>query len=1499
MLQRPAGFSSTITPNARDELQNTTLNEGSSSSNSERCIQLQNSNHENAAKKENVAVVLDTGTGKTMIALLLTHYMLFPEKKATTDNSLIVFIAENKILVTQQFNFITNGLKQLQKMDLFNSTENLDMSKQIDSDVDEMCSCYVGGESGLLPKIISQKLLQKKRFIATTAQFLHNMLSHNALKMEQISLLIIDECHHCGEGDHPYKSIMSQFYRPLREELRPKIFGMTASAINCKGNVTEKAIQQKLELEYSLDCKLTTIMSGTDLYNELLEHTNLPEESVILYKHNIDIDSDFVEKFEDFLLHTIKRIVSRKEIMNADDLEGILQKLSVDVLYLYHELGAWAIEEYFNLLFENIEYSTVSPPISIEQQDEHKAMSDAYENFKFLHGKAVVEASSSRHLELQVDKSLKKEIMQSLHTFLQGTETFMESSKTTRLMELLQQNYWSDDGEIFNDWVRGLVFCERRIATVLLSKYCSRNLGLNCDFIVGHNADTGKKSLGLKGAATPSKQQNKIESFRKGLVNCLFCTNVVEEGFDVPACNLVIRFDPFNDYLRAYIQSRGRARKKGSKFIIMIDAEDEKQRIFCSKRKEVHTQMQQLICADHSEERQNFVPTQIPSTEYVTPTGAKATLTSSIQIVNRYYSLRSGSYYEKKPNFEVYEYGGEYITDLPFLITVQYNHVQLLITRYCALKAVKLLHQYKELDDNLFPYDPNQENISIPQQEPVPYDKTKQKSKVPKALDGSNVSTLGSQLEIFLYDILMDDVDTNFQFILPKRIDNEVEDLLRIEIKGSRKVVLQYSTSRVVDAEWVRKSFEHHDFMFRKLSKLSRSNATDEYENSVRQWSFFVLPKNMEEHFTNVPLLDLIKKKRNDNETWIKDMVLETSYNHKIYLANRVRYDLNPNATFSAPEFSSYKDFCEKRWNLVLKDLNQPLVEAYQPKFSSLGRNHTEVHSDSTVMLVPEFVNACSFSVEMMSFIRNIPEILYNLRHRLLTIELSKTLDFYEPLRQLKDVDKTLDGLNLLQEAITAKRTNLKVNYEKLEFYGDTILKYVTCKKLFFSFPDLMPGALSRLKQQLVSNEYLANAFISSNLEKFILTEPLSHGLIVNNLTPFSENSFEDWEEMRNQDMKKKVLADVVESIIGFCYLQFEDMSYVERFLDRIGFRFPDKNNVEYFEAIPSSTKKDVLEKLFKITEREVLSKVEWQISYIFNDKKLLLEALIHASYHSKVNYERFEFLGDAILDMIITKRIIHEFYVKPKNDHSIIPPDLPSMNELRERIIKNQSFTAIANSLRLFDYIIFSGEDITHNILTFITSNDQENVMVKILSDAVESIAAAIYLDNDHCLESVEVVFDTFWEPFLNAEFEKTRIKARQSVQILSALSSEFENTIESSEITLFLMKNMNRDPSIVLNEVLQKYIWLKYPNDGSNLIFQETTIRPEPPTKLDANFIITFIGHSFMGTDRNLKSAKKKAAAATLLFIKDKSNKLYELIDDYIRIHQEIPKTDHDLHQ
>lgn len=65
-------------------------------------------------------------------------------------------------------------------------------------------------------------------------------------------------------------------------------------------------------------------------------------------------------------------------------------------------------------------------------------------------------------------------------------------------------------------------------------------------------------------------QQEVIDNFRSGRVTLLIATSVAEEGLDIQACHSVIRFD-LAKTVCGYIQSRGRARRPGSDYVLMVE----------------------------------------------------------------------------------------------------------------------------------------------------------------------------------------------------------------------------------------------------------------------------------------------------------------------------------------------------------------------------------------------------------------------------------------------------------------------------------------------------------------------------------------------------------------------------------------------------------------------------------------------------------------------------------------------------------------------------------------------------------------------------------------------------------------------------------------------------------------------------------------------------------------------------------------------------------------
>ena len=112
---------------------------------------------------------------------------------------------------------------------------------------------------------------------------------------------------------------------------------------------------------------------------------------------------------------------------------------------------------------------------------------------------------------------------------------------------------------------RGIVFVERRCTARLLYELF-KHIGashVRGAFLVGHSPH---QELG----STFRQQFKTLADFRKGKINCMFATSVAEEGLDIAACNLVVRFDLYKTMIQ-YIQSRGRCRKENSKFLHMVE----------------------------------------------------------------------------------------------------------------------------------------------------------------------------------------------------------------------------------------------------------------------------------------------------------------------------------------------------------------------------------------------------------------------------------------------------------------------------------------------------------------------------------------------------------------------------------------------------------------------------------------------------------------------------------------------------------------------------------------------------------------------------------------------------------------------------------------------------------------------------------------------------------------------------------------------------------------
>lgn len=232
------------------------------------------------------------------------------------------------------------------------------------------------------------------------------------------------------------------------------------------------------------------------------------------------------------------------------------------------------------------------------------------------------------------------------------------------------------------------------------------------------------------------------------------------------------------------------------------------------------------------------------------------------------------------------------------------------------------------------------------------------------------------------------------------------------------------------------------------------------------------------------------------------------------------------------------------------------------------------------------------------------------------------------------------DSLNsvprhLLLNAILASSVNAQQNYQRLETLGDSVLKLVTSLSLLERHPHWHEGYLSRAKDHIVSNSSLAKASLSEGLAAFIIRRQFTG----KKWSPhFPGEQKRARKNMKTASMlSTKILADIVESLIGACYMSV-GLDGGAAFLRSI---LP-QNDIAWHKPAESVQRINKRTDGISRAPRQ-LENVEKAIGWTFRHKRHILEALTHGSYQQSgeqvLSYERMEFLGDAVLDFIVTSR--------------------------------------------------------------------------------------------------------------------------------------------------------------------------------------------------------------------------------------------------------------------
>ncbi|KAL5567067.1 hypothetical protein UlMin_030231 [Ulmus minor] len=486
----------------------------------------------------------------------------------------------------------------------------------------------------------------------------------------------------------------------------------------------------------------------------------------------------------------------------------------------------------------------------------------------------------------------------------------------------------------------------------------------------------------------------------------------------------------------------------------------------------------------------------------------------------------------------------------------------------------------------------------------------------------------------------------------------------------------------------------------------------------------------------------------------IKNSLVYTPHNGHVYCIVGILDDMNGSSLLKLGngEEITYKNYFEVNHGISLQYANQPLLKGrtiFQVKNYLLSRKPKEQARRSPVYveLPPEL---CSIIMSPIS-----PSTLYSfsfmpsIMHRLESLLIAGNLK-----RMYSDhgtQNMSIPTMKVL-EALTTKKCLEKFHYESLETLGDSFLKYAACQHLFKSFQSNQEGSLSVKKERIISNVSLCRLGCEHKIPGFIQDKCFDPKTwivpgVVSANGELREETLCGTTKIyvgKRRNLKSKRVADVVEALIG-AFLSTGGEIEAIKFMNWIGIKLE-------FASLP-------YERHFQVqAEKHVnIGRLESMLNYSFRDPSLLVEALTHGSYvlpEIPTCYQRLEFLGDAVLDYLVTKHLYKE--------HPGMSPGL--LTDMRSASVNNDCYALSAIKVGLHKHILHLSPQLHKDIAAAVQNFeslpleatfgwDSESPFPKVLGDVIESLAGAIFVDSGYNKETVFQSIRPLLEPLVTPQ--------------------------------------------------------------------------------------------------------------------------------------------------
>ncbi|KAJ5579499.1 uncharacterized protein N7459_005484 [Penicillium hispanicum] len=1119
-----------------------------------------------ASQQQNIIVAMDTGSGKTHIAVL----RIIAELERNTPDKLVWFLAPTVALCLQQHEVIASQIP-LVKTRILTGLDNVDRWTD---------------------QSIWNSVLRDVRVVVSTHAVLADALNHGFVRISQLALMIFDEgrglfsfAHHCMRR-HPANRIMQNHYHPTRLKFGPhavpRILGLTASPI------TRTSRQELQTIEANLDavCRTPRIHR-----TELLEHVHRPHLERITYApcpiqqqgtgsrllqpliqciQAYDVQNDpYIEAHRlrpDTQVNVEKMSFSGKTFC-SDQLAKLVERSN----HIYEELGGWATDYFIEASVDQLRHSI--------ENDTSMSGLDRAERVYLL------------------------EILLAMPVLENCAESWNISPKLETLLAFLSKM----DRPGFS----GLIFAKRR-ATVsvlarMLSMHPATKESFRCAAYVGWSSNSGRKDS-LGDLLSQDMQRDTLSEFRAGRKNLIVATDVLEEGLDVSSCSLVICYDkPPN--LKSFVQRRGRARHQESTYAIMISTEDDSLDLIKWQGLE-----QAMIEAYQDDERRRRKAWEVETIEEtvgeflsVPSTGACLVADDALQHLHHFCSvLPLDDYVSNRPVFTFKEDLAGLVKStvtLPNSVHPAVRRTQgktwwrteRAATRETAFLAYKALFEFGLVNDNLLPLTKKpelrfSEDVELPSlmncsEQYDPYVDLAQAWSSPNLYQTEIILSNNGRVK---QDLLMSIVLPKMT-VMPEPIPLywESEPTLIASLKSTKPLAdvtmdsiqtMRHITAIYLQAPSSRVRGPDRDFICLFVPSIPHVDLQEwaqTYEGTEKALDVYTRD-------ASTPPVGIIRDTARYGQPRLFRQWIASGEGANVHIE------------IECQSLPRRRNFLQATALPVGEDgeLGPPKIHV----IPALGCTLDRLPATQAV------------------FGLLISSILDRLEATLVASKLNETI--------LKGVG--IQNLSHVLTAITTPLAQATTHYQLYEFFGDSVLKFTVGCQLFFTKPAWHEGYLSESRDKLIQNKRLARAALDTGLDEFILT---------NRFTPRRWNapviSQKLAQRPRKRRLSMKVLADVVEALIGAAYMDggiYKAQACLHRFLPEIDIFTSNLGHL----IVPTPRGVSNLVDEFRVANL---------IGYTFDDASLLTEALTHPSCEHDIatqSYQRLEYLGDAVLDMVV-----------------------------------------------------------------------------------------------------------------------------------------------------------------------------------------------------------------------------------------------------------------------